>query len=93
MQVGMCRALTLAGLTTQLADVTPLPLHISARSAKDVAEASAAGERLVTVNQDTRLDNRVVDLRTPANQAIFRVQSAITQVRMPLCGARVQVSP
>ena len=24
------------------------------------------------VNQDTRLDNRVLDLRTPSNQAIFR---------------------
>ena len=24
--------------------------------------------------QDTRLDNRVIDLRTPANQAIFRIQ-------------------
>ena len=33
--------------------------------------------------QDVRLDNRFVDLRTPANQAIFRVQSAVCQVR---CG-------
>lgn len=29
------------------------------------------------MNQDTRLDNRVLDLRTPANQAIFRIQSAV----------------
>lgn len=28
-----------------------------------------------------RLDNRFVDLRTPANQAIFRVQSEVCQVR------------
>ena len=27
-----------------------------------------------------RLDNRFIDLRTPANQAIFRVQSAVCQV-------------
>jgi aspartyl/asparaginyl-tRNA synthetase len=27
--------------------------------------------------QDTRLDNRVLDLRTPANNAIFRLQSAV----------------
>ena len=26
----------------------------------------------IQVNQDTRLDNRVLDLRTPTNQAIFR---------------------
>ena len=31
--------------------------------------------------QDTRLDGRFIDLRTPANQAIFRVQSAVCQVR------------
>lgn len=30
--------------------------------------------------QDVRLDNRFVDLRTPANQAIFRVQSQVCQV-------------
>ena len=32
------------------------------------------------VNQDTRLDNRFVELRTPTNQAIFRVQSAVGQL-------------
>ncbi len=30
--------------------------------------------------QDTRLEHRFVDLRTPANQAIFRLQSAVCQV-------------
>lgn len=28
-------------------------------------------------SQDTRLNNRVLELRTPANQAIFRIQSAV----------------
>jgi len=32
---------------------------------------------LVRVGQDTRLDNRVIDLRTVANQAIFRIQSGV----------------
>ena len=32
------------------------------------------------VNQDTRLDNRVLDLRTPTNQAIYRVQAAICRL-------------
>jgi len=47
----------------------------------DVAAAAEKGELLGTVSQDVRLDNRVLDLRTPANQAIFRLQHAVTQVR------------
>ena len=29
------------------------------------------------MNQDTRLDNRVLDLRTPTNQAIFRLEAGV----------------
>ena len=32
------------------------------------------------MNRDTKLDNRWIDLRTPANQAIFRVQSGVSQL-------------
>lgn len=32
-------------------------------------------EHQVSVNQDTRLDNRVLDLRSPTNQAIMRMKS------------------
>ncbi|CAF1357211.1 unnamed protein product [Adineta steineri] len=32
------------------------------------------------VNQDTRLDNRVIDLRTPANQAIYRVEAGVCKL-------------
>ncbi|WAR54266.1 hypothetical protein PtB15_3B780 [Puccinia triticina] len=35
------------------------------------------GKQFVTVGTDTRLDNRVLDLRTLVNQAIFRVQSRL----------------
>ncbi|KAK2078410.1 hypothetical protein QBZ16_003250, partial [Prototheca wickerhamii] len=58
-----------------------LPFEISdaARSKDAIEKALAAGEAAPTVGQDTRLDNRVVDLRTPANQGIFRVQSAVCQ--------------
>ena len=50
-----------------------------------VLAGSAAGWRgwrgtatwQVRVGQDTRLDNRTLDLRTPANNAIFRLQSAV----------------
>lgn len=34
----------------------------------------------IKVNQDTRLDNRVIDLRTPANQAIFRLEAGICKL-------------
>jgi hypothetical protein len=34
----------------------------------------------IKVNQDTRLDNRVIDLRTPANQAIFRLEAAVCKL-------------
>lgn len=40
-----------------------------------------AGEQLVRVNQDTRLNNRVLDIRTPANQGIFCIQSQVGNVR------------
>merc|ERR1712157_46642 len=33
-----------------------------------------------TVNQELRLDRRWIDLRTPANHAIFKVQAAITRL-------------
>lgn len=34
----------------------------------------------IKVNQDTRLDNRVIDLRTPANQAIFRLEAGVCKL-------------
>lgn len=34
----------------------------------------------IRVNPDTRLDNRILDLRTPVNQAIFRIQSETVQL-------------
>jgi len=35
---------------------------------------------MATVGQDNRLNNRFLDLRTPANQAIFKIQSGVCQV-------------
>ncbi|KAJ3084542.1 aspartyl-tRNA synthetase [Rhizoclosmatium globosum] len=35
---------------------------------------------LVKVNMDTRLDNRIIDLRTVTSQAIFRMQSGVCQL-------------
>lgn len=45
----------------------PFQVEDAARS-----EEKAHEENLATVLQDTRLDFRWIDLRTPANQAIFR---------------------
>lgn len=42
--------------------------------AKD-GESEEGDEALVRVGQDIRLDNRWIDLRTPANQSIFRIES------------------
>ena len=44
------------------------------------AERREGDESGATVLQDMRLDNRFLDLRTPANQAIFRIQSAVCRL-------------
>ncbi|PHU16970.1 Aspartate--tRNA ligase, cytoplasmic [Capsicum chinense] len=38
------------------------------------------GEQLVHVNQDTRLNFRILDIRTPANQGIFRIQCQVENI-------------
>lgn len=32
------------------------------------------------MNQDTRLDNRILDLRTSANQAIFKLEAGVCKL-------------
>ncbi|ODV79431.1 aspartyl-tRNA synthetase [Suhomyces tanzawaensis NRRL Y-17324] len=54
-----------------------LPLLIEDASRSD-AEAEAL--KLPVVNLDTRLDARVIDLRTPTNLAIFKIQSGVCQL-------------
>lgn len=44
------------------------------------SEADAEAQGLPVVNLDTRLDARVIDLRTPTNQAIFRIQSGVCEL-------------
>ncbi|XP_029045433.1 aspartate--tRNA ligase, cytoplasmic [Osmia bicornis bicornis] len=55
-----------------------LPLQIEDAS-RPVTEADE-NTLNIKVNQDTRLDNRVLDLRTPANQAIYRVEAGICKL-------------
>ncbi|ERN12570.1 hypothetical protein AMTRI_Chr01g136440 [Amborella trichopoda] len=52
----------------------PFNLEDAARSEAEFIKAEQTGEQLVRVGQDTRLNNRVLDMRTPANQGIFRIQ-------------------
>lgn len=55
-----------------------LPLLVEdAMRADDATTNEESGPR---VNQDTRLDNRVIDLRTPANQAIYRVEAGVCKL-------------
>lgn len=44
------------------------------------ASRPASEEELAKVNLDTRLDNRVLDLRTVTNQAIFRIEGGVCQL-------------
>eukprot|EP00904_Undaria_pinnatifida_P002120 jgi/Undpi1/11909/HiC_scaffold_4.g01608.m1 len=58
----------------------PFSVEDAARSDAEV-EASQATERpFPRLGQDLRLDNRWLDLRTPANNAIMRVQSGVCQL-------------
>merc|ERR1719499_1735469 len=50
----------------------PLQIEDAGRKLTDEDEGNFA-----RVNQDTRLDNRVLDLRTPTNQAIFRLEAGV----------------
>lgn len=45
-----------------------------------LTEAKSTAAKYPDVDQSTRLDNRVIDLRTTANQAIFRIQSAVVNL-------------
>lgn len=48
------------------------------------------GDLGIKVNQETRLDNRVLDLRTPTNQAIFRIQAAVCRLFRETLDQRVR---
>ncbi|KAL7149954.1 hypothetical protein ABFS83_05G076700 [Erythranthe nasuta] len=58
----------------------PFNFDDAARSKTDIENALQAGEQLVRVNQDTRLNYRFLDIRTPANLGIFRLQYQIQKI-------------
>ncbi|KAH8871718.1 Aspartate--tRNA ligase isoform 2 [Schistosoma japonicum] len=57
--------------------LSTLPLQIEDAMRPDDDESA-----LSRVNQDTRLDNRCIDLRTPVNQAIYRVEAGVVRFFM-----------
>ncbi|KAL7638872.1 UNVERIFIED_CONTAM: hypothetical protein RMT77_010406 [Armadillidium vulgare] len=53
----------------------PLQIEDAMRPETDDPE-----ELQIRVNQETRLDNRILDLRTPSNQAIFRLEAGVCKL-------------
>lgn len=64
-------AATSVRCVSRAAPTLPFELEDAARPEGDGSDA------FPRVGPDTRLDNRVLDLRTPANNAIFRLQAAV----------------
>ncbi|KVI00319.1 hypothetical protein Ccrd_021432 [Cynara cardunculus var. scolymus] len=62
------------------APVLPINVEDAARSEVEIEKALEAGEQLVRVNQDTRLNYRILDLRTPANQGIYRLECQVSNL-------------
>ncbi|EYU28247.1 hypothetical protein ABFS82_05G075700 [Erythranthe guttata] len=62
------------------APTLPFNFDDAARSDVDIEKALQAGEQLVRVNQDTRLNYRFLDIRTPTNLGIFRLQYQIQKI-------------
>ena len=62
------------------ASAARLPLQLEDASRPESKEGDLEDGISIRVNQDTRLDNRILDLRTPANQAIFRLEAGVCEL-------------
>lgn len=60
--------------------ILPFQVEDAARSEKEVEESQDTDRPFPRLGQELRLDNRWMDLRVPANNAIMRIQSAICQL-------------
>eukprot|EP00978_Attheya_sp_CCMP212_P049515 scaffold675303_cov39-Attheya_sp.AAC.1 len=58
----------------------PFLVEDAARSEQEVEESQGTDRPFPRLGQELRLDNRWIDLRAPANNAIMRIQSAICQL-------------
>ncbi|CAK8671483.1 aspartate--tRNA ligase, cytoplasmic-like [Clavelina lepadiformis] len=57
-----------------------LPLLIEDASRPELEDGKEDESGRARVNQDTRLDNRILDLRTTTKQAIFRLQAGVCKL-------------
>ena len=60
--------------------ILPFLLEDAARSEAEIESSQGTDKPLSPVYQENRLDNRWLDLRVPANNAIMRLQSAVCQL-------------
>mmetsp|Transcript_4373 Transcript_4373/g.7391 ORF Transcript_4373/g.7391 Transcript_4373/m.7391 type:complete len:417 (-) Transcript_4373:104-1354(-) len=70
-------------LPFQLEDASRLVTDQAAEEGGKEAEEEAkdgSKEKQIVVKQDIRLNNRVIDLRVPSNQAIFKIQAGVCQL-------------
>jgi aspartyl/asparaginyl-tRNA synthetase len=62
------------------APILPFSVEDASRSQKEVDESQETDRPFPNLGQELRLDNRWMDLRAPANNAILRVQSMVCQL-------------
>jgi aspartyl-tRNA synthetase len=58
----------------------PFQIEDAARSENDIELSQSTDRPYPRLGQEIRLDNRWIDLRVPANNAILRIQSAVCQL-------------
>lgn len=67
-------------LPFQLEDASRQVLDQTKEDHHHASGAEESKDHMAVVGLDTRLNNRVIDLRVPTNQAIFRLQSGVCQL-------------
>lgn len=60
----------------------PIPFYVddAVRSDAEIQASQSTDRPMAFIGIDTRLDNRVLDLRTATNQAIFRIQHGVCKL-------------
>ncbi|KAF8319957.1 aspartate-tRNA ligase [Clavulina sp. PMI_390] len=68
-------------LVSGVAQRLPFSLEDASRTAEEYEMKDAEGNKVYNnVGLDTRLNNRVLDLRTPVSQSIFTIQAGVTSI-------------
>lgn len=74
----------------RLSTLEPLPFYVddATRSEAEVQASQSTDRPMPNIGLDTRLDNRVLELRTTTNQAIFRIQHGVCKLFREFLDAR-----